>query len=201
MFGFDDEMAERRFWLSLYLSAIEDPEDEVVDAVLQASPMEELLDALQADDPRIRGRATEMFWRVSMAEAGDLALEELLLGVRLSEKGSWDEAIECLSEIVTNYPEFAEAYHRRAVALCGKGDYAAAIGDCRDALALRPSHFGVWHRLGLCYVALDAYEQAADALRAALRIQPYAEDTAQLLAYCRGKLAAKSNGPTSPENP
>ncbi len=201
MFGFDDDVAERRFWVSLYLSSIEDPEDEVVEAVLQTCPMEELLDALHADEPRVRARATEMFWRVSMAEAGDLALEELLTGVRLSEKGSWDEAIECFSEVVASYPEFAEAYHRRAVALCARGDYDAAIDDCRDALALRPSHFGAWHRLALCCVALDDYEQAAEALRAALRIQPYAEDTAQLLAYCRGKLAAKGNGPSSPENP
>ena len=190
MFRFDDDAAMRRFWVSLYLSAVDEPEAEVVEAVLKSRPIEEILDALRSDDPTFRDRATGMFWQLSAMEAGELEFDEMLDGDEFLRVGEWASAIECFTQILSNYPEFAEAYHRRAIGHYSNGDHASAIADCLEALARQPCHFGVWHRLGVCYMAVDRYADACEAFRSAVRIQPYAEDVAQMLGYCRGRVAS-----------
>ncbi len=185
--SFDDPAARRRFWVNLFLDVTEEPDEEVVEAIRDTRPVDELLDALKADDPVVRTRTTQMLWALWMGEAGQLAQHELTRGMRLLEQGDSDEAIDCFSRLVESAPAFGEAYNKRATAYFLREDYEAAVADCRAALNLNPRHFGAWHGLGLCYMRLEDFARACTAFRCALRIQPLAEENARLLAYCRGR--------------
>lgn len=185
--SFDDPAARRRFWVNLFLDVAEEPDEEVVQAIRDTRPIDELLDALRADDPVVRTRTTQMLWALWMGEAGQLAQHELTRGMRLLEQARSDDAVECFTRLIESAPTFAEAYNKRATAYFLREEYAAAVADCLSALALNSRHFGAWHGLGLCYMRLGDFARACTAFRSALRIQPLAEENARLLAYCRGR--------------
>ncbi len=195
--AFDDPAARRRFWVALFLDVAEEPDEEVVGAIRDTRPIDELLDALQETDAVVRTRATQMLWALWMGEKGELAQHELARGMRLLEQGKWSEAIECLARLIESAPTFAEPHNKRATAYFLNGDYAEAVSDCQAALRLNPRHFGAWHGLGLCYMRLNDFARACVAFRAALRIQPLAEENARLLAYCHGRHGS-STGPVQP---
>ena len=197
--AFDDPAARRRFWVALFLDVAEEPDEEVVGAIRDTRPIDELLDALKATDAIVRTRATQMLWALWMGEKGELAQHELARGMRLLEQGKWPDAIECLARLIESAPTFAEAHNKRATAYFLQGDFAEAVVDCHAALRLNPRHFGAWHGLGLSYMRLDDFARACVAFRAALRIQPLAEENARLLAYCHGRHKARA-GSDPPAN-
>ena len=127
-----------------------------------------------------------------MTEAGELAYAEVREGIELIERGKTGDAIDCITRLVENYPDFAEAYNKRATAHFMEGNFAESVKDCLATLKRNPHHFGAWHGLGLCYVELGLLEQAITAFRCGLRVQPFAAENARLLAYCRGQQRPKS---------
>ena len=193
--AFDDPAARRRFWVNLFLDVTEEPDEEVVESIRATRPIDELLDALKADDPIVRTRTTQMLWALWMGEAGQLAQHELARGMRLLEQSDFEPAIECFSRLIESAPTFSEAHNKRATAYFLQGAYAEAVTDCRAALELNPRHFGAWHGLGLCYIRLGDFARACVAFRSALNIQPLAEENSRLLAYCRGRRDGTPNLP------
>jgi Flp pilus assembly protein TadD len=194
--AFDDPAARRRFWVNLFLDVTEEPDDEVVESIRATRPIDELLDALKADDPIVRTRTTQMLWALWMGEAGQLAQHELARGMRLLEQGDWDPAVDCFTRLIESAPTFSEARNKRATAHFLQGNYAEAVTDCRAALELNPRHFGAWHGLGLCYIRLGDFSRACTAFRSALSIQPLAEENTRLLAYCRGRCDGATKVPS-----
>ena len=53
-----------------------------------------------------------------------------------------------------------------------RGDYAGAIEDCRQALALDPAYLNAWNNLGIALAEIGRTTEAADAWRRALAIDP-----------------------------
>ncbi|NGP19418.1 tetratricopeptide repeat protein [Devosia aurantiaca] len=47
-----------------------------------------------------------------------------------------------IEDLVTDYPDYAEAYNLRATANFLRGDYESALGDVAKTLELEPRHFG-----------------------------------------------------------
>jgi tetratricopeptide (TPR) repeat protein len=97
-------------------------------------------------------------------------------------------AEKILSELITELPDFAEAWNRRAVLYYLKKDYVSAIEDCQQVIEIVPWHFGAWHGVGLCWAALGNYSAAIAALRQALEIQPYSIENQRLLLECTAQL-------------
>jgi len=77
----------------------------------------------------------------------------------------------------------------------------------RDALALSPDEAPLWNDLGRCFLALGHFDQAADAFRRALAIDPDLTDAYRNLAACQllpaddpamGRIAALASNPDLP---
>lgn len=147
-----------------------------------------LLRALQSPNPEARDEATRQLWQIFFGAAGPDAEQQLLYAERYVENGAYAEAEKALSEVIDAYPDFAEAWNRRATLRYVRKQYAASIEDCHAVVRLEPNHFGAWHGLGLCHLALLQYADAAKAFRRALELQPFAEINQQLLAQCLTKL-------------
>jgi tetratricopeptide (TPR) repeat protein len=143
---------------------------------------------LQSPDPYRRDQATARLWQLYFGAAGSEAEIRLLQAEQAVESGVYDTAEVWLSDLITDFPNFAEAWNRRATLYYLVKNYYASLADCEVTTRLEPNHFGAWHGMGLNYLALGRYDSAAQAFKRALEIQPFAEANQKLLAQCLVKL-------------
>ncbi len=154
------------------------------DAQLQA-----LLQDLKDPDDSVRLRATRALWQVWFQQKGALGLETLEIAQAHMERGEMEQAEQILTQLISDQPDFGEAWNRRAVLyyLCHR--YSDAAADCQAVVRLNPVHFGAWHGLGLCRAALGYYREAIQAFHRALEIQPYAVENQRLILECTARLS------------
>ena len=145
---------------------------------------------LQLHSPRaaVRAEATQLLWHWWYSAAGPVGARLLQEAEALMQRGANDECETALTNIIAAYPDFAEAWNRRATLRYLRRQYEASLADCHAVVQREPHHFGAWHGMGLCLMALRRYPQAADAFRRALAIQPFAEVNRELLRMCQSKL-------------
>ncbi len=143
---------------------------------------------LQSADPRVREEATSRLWQEYFGAAGPEAEIRLLQAEQAVESGMYDTAEIWLNDLILDFPNFAEAWNRRATLYYLVKNYIASLADCEAATRLEPQHFGAWHGMGLNYLALGKYDAAARAFKRALEIQPFAQVNQELLAQCLTKL-------------
>jgi tetratricopeptide (TPR) repeat protein len=148
-----------------------------------------LLKDLHQPDQTQRDRATQQLWQIWFEQKGALGLERLRQAQMLLELGDADGAEAALTQLIADQSDFAEAWNRRAVLYYVQKRYRAAIVDCQQVVRLNPVHFGAFHGLGLCYMALSDYAVAIGAFRQALEIQPYATENQRWILECTAKLS------------
>jgi tetratricopeptide (TPR) repeat protein len=151
--------------------------------------IEQLLEDLKNPDEEIRDRATVELWRRWFHQKGELGLELLRRSQFLLEAGQVEQAEAILSEAIEAMHDFAEAWNRRAVLYYTQREYEKSKSDCERVVKLIPYHFGAWHGLGLCHVALGNYLEAIAAFRKAHQIQPHALINQQLILECTTRLS------------
>lgn len=148
-----------------------------------------LLEDLKNPDEGVRERATTEFWRLWFQQKGEYGMEILRRSQILLDAGDVPRALETLTNLIAEVPDFAEAWNRRAVLYYTQGKYQNSIRDCEVVLKLNPIHFGALHGLGLCYAALGDYRAAIQSFRRALEIQPYALVNQKLILECTARLS------------
>lgn len=149
----------------------------------------QLLEELKDPDETIRDRATSELWRIWFHQKGMVGFELLRRAQILLEGGEVSQAETVLTELISDIPDFAEAWNRRAVLYYTIGEYKKAIEDCKVVIKLNPVHFGALHGLGLSYAALGEYRAAIQAFRQALSIQPHALINQRLILECTARLS------------
>jgi tetratricopeptide (TPR) repeat protein len=147
-----------------------------------------LLRQLRSTNSEVREHATNRLWQLWFGAAGPEAEQRLLYGERLMESKEYEQAETSFSDLIRDFPTFAEGWNRRATLRYLRREFEASLADCREVVRLEPDHFGAWHGTGLCLVALHRYSEAAQAFRRALEIQPFAEANQELLSSCLAKL-------------
>lgn len=155
---------------------------------MQSSEINQLLQALKKQDEVARQRATAKLWQMWFEQKGELGLEMLKRSQDFLEAGYPDEAEQLLTQTINQYPDFAEAWNRRAVLHFTQERYEKSRQDCEQVLQLIPYHFGAWHGLGLCWLALGHYREAIAAFHQALKVQPHALINQKLILECTALL-------------
>jgi tetratricopeptide (TPR) repeat protein len=143
-----------------------------------------LLENLKSEDETVRLLATQELWQIWFQQKGVCGLELIRRSQTMLEEGNAAEAEAILTQLISDQPDFAEAWNRRAVLYYTQKQYQASLDDCEMVIKLNPIHFGAWHGIGLCQVNLGNYYKAATAFRKALEIQPHAMINQRLLLEC-----------------
>jgi tetratricopeptide (TPR) repeat protein len=133
-------------------------------------------DLLQADGPVEAHPVIGRIWDVWTHHDDADAVRDMRLGIGAMNAGQFRAAIQVFSETVKRFPDFAEAWNKRATAYFIIGEYASSIADCRRVLALEPRHFGALAGLGMIYRALDEPETALGWYKRALDVNPHLTD-------------------------
>ena len=147
-----------------------------------------LLEHLKNSDENVRDRATTELWRSWFHQKGDYGMQILRRSQVSLDAGDVRPALDLLTKLISQEPDFAEAWNRRAVLHYTQGNYKKSIQDCETVLKLNPIHFGALHGMGLCYAALGEYINAIQAFRRALEIQPFALVNQKLILECTARL-------------
>jgi tetratricopeptide (TPR) repeat protein len=155
---------------------------------MNSPQIQQLLNALQAEDEATREQATQQLWQLWFNQKGLQGLNKLIRTQELLEAGEVGQAETLLNDLIADQPDFAEAWNRRAVLHYSQGNYPQAIADCEQVVSLVPFHFGAWHGLGLCYAAQGEFRSAIQAFRQALEFQPHALINQRLILECTARL-------------
>lgn len=117
-------------------------------------------------------------WSKSGSPAFDLLL---MRGRQAMEEGDLEAAIDHLTALTDQAPDFAEGWNARATAYYLAGLYGPSIFDIEHVLRLEPRHFGALSGLGLILQEIGRKDEAIRAFQASLAIHPHQDGISQAL--------------------
>jgi tetratricopeptide (TPR) repeat protein len=139
----------------------------------RAEQLDELFATLAAADNREAARAAERgilrLWLESGSDTVDLLVNRAL---EATDEEDYPLALDFFDRIITLEPGYVEGWNRRATIYFLNDDYAKAIADLEQVLAIEPRHFGALAGLGTMLRELGHEELALDAYRQALALDP-----------------------------
>ena len=135
---------------------------------------------------------TSEIWARWIASSGDADADRLMqTGMALMNGGRLSGAEQVFSQLVTDHPDFAEAWNKRATVRFLLGDDAGSRRDIARVIDLEPRHFGALSGLGMINMRNGDLEAALQAFEAALRVNPHLDQavdmTRQLRTHLRGR--------------
>ena len=118
-------------------------------------------------------RATEnQIWDIWFAHPNSDVERLMQIGVQRMNANRQSEAMIIFSQLVENFPDYAEAWNRRATLHYILGNYQESIDDIERVLSLEPRHFGALSGLGLVYLQLDQLRKAKEAFEDLIEVHP-----------------------------
>jgi tetratricopeptide (TPR) repeat protein len=129
--------------------------------------------ALRDDDLAVRSMAEDALWAVWF-RADTPEHNQVLSQVRLAiNDEQLDQAEVLVTRLISEAPNFAEAYNQRAIIYFHQGRFADSVRECQSVLARNPYHFGAISGMAQCLLRLRRPQDALKTLRRALKLQPH----------------------------
>jgi tetratricopeptide (TPR) repeat protein len=143
-------------------------------------------------DPMEAQRIESDIWQIWIDSGREDMNAVVEQGIRAMGRGRYAEAISVFNRVVTELPEFAEGWNKRATVHYLNGDFTASVIDIERTLELEPRHFGAISGMGLIFMARGDDTGALRAFEEVLEIHPHARAAQIHVEALRRKL--KSQG-------
>ena len=155
--------------------AVEAPAEKPLNPAEQRAEQLDILFARLRLSPEAGTAIEQKIW--SLWSASDSPTAEVLLrqGQRAVNDGAPAEALSILNRLVGAYPEFAEAWNKRATLYFLMKRDDAALEDIARVLDLEPRHFGALAGKGMILERQRKFTEARAAYEEALAINPALE--------------------------
>ena len=148
----------------------------------------DLVKNLKNEDIRARFNSEMALWSI-WSRSGQETVDRLLnTGKRSLKNEEFNKAVECFSKVIDIDPSFAEGYNQRAIAYFMLEDWENSLTDCIQTIELNPHHFGAYAGMGHVYLRLGKIDEAVDAYRKALSINPNLISIAETILRLRREL-------------
>ena len=85
---------------------------------------------------------------------------------------NYDEAIDALTYVIEQEPNFSEAYNKRATFFFMMGDFENSMKDIESTLALEPRHFGALDGMSRILINYKKYDQAFKVYEEMMNLMP-----------------------------
>jgi len=126
----------------------------------------------QAETARAASRIESEIWQAWLeppsAAAGALVMQ-IEGAIRLRQI---EQALSVSDVLVERFPDYAEAWNKRATVRYLAGDPDGSVADIERTLELEPRHFGAISGLGLIFLRQDDLVGALSAFEAVLALSP-----------------------------
>jgi tetratricopeptide (TPR) repeat protein len=133
------------------------------------------------DPPRPVDDIEDLIWALWISHEDRTAEETMGAAVEALDSGTLDEARQFLDHLVERYPDWAEAWNKRAtLAFIEKRD-AESLADLERTLELEPRHFGAISGFGQICLRNGHLNEARAAFQVALAINPHLEGLREII--------------------
>ena len=167
----------------------------VADATLDSSDsgVEKLLNSLaKASSQKEAILLKEKIWQFWLIDhENNSAVEQFDVALDYFERNKLEKANQLFSEIISSYPDYMEAWNKRATIRFLKGDYQGSLADIEEVLLRQKRHFGAISGAGLIYLALGDYQRALRSYKRVLEIDPLNKEALYFVLNLRDKLYGK----------
>ena len=153
------------------------------DSTVSNLDVEELLNSLSVAGSK--GEATalrEKIWKFWLLDhSSHTAVEKFEVALSLFKTSKLREADRMFSEIITLYPNYMEAWNKRATIRYMNGDFYGSLRDIEEVLRRQERHFGALAGSGLIFMALGENLRALEYFSRVLEIDPWNEEASRLI--------------------
>ena len=123
---------------------------------------------------------TQELWSLWTDAPDDISQALLDEGMRQRSNFDFLGARDTLDGLVEYCPDYAEGYNQRAFASFLRRDFDAALADLDIALSIMPNHIAALSGKGLTLLEMGRNDEAQQALRDAVRMNPWLQERALL---------------------
>jgi len=142
-------------------------------AEIRADQLDALFARLYTSDGSDVSHAIEKkiwaLWSTSDSPTAEALLQQ---ATKAMDDGAPRESLSILNRLIGTYPDFAEAWNKRATLYFLMKRDEESLLDIQRVLDLEPRHFGALAGRGLIYQRQKKYSAAQDSFRQALKINP-----------------------------
>ena len=118
-------------------------------------------------------RSTEnQIWEIWFNHANDDVEQLIQMGVTRMNYNRYAEAMLIFTQLIENFPDYAEGWNRRATLHYILGNLDESIADIEKVLELEPRHFGAHSGLGLVYLQQKQLSKAKQAFENLVDLHP-----------------------------
>ena len=118
-------------------------------------------------------RSTEnQIWEIWFNHANDDVEQLIQMGVTRMNYNRYAEAMLIFTQLIENFPGYAEGWNRRATLHYILGNLDESIADIEKVLELEPRHFGALSGLGLVYLQQKQLSKAKQAFENLVDLHP-----------------------------
>ena len=161
---------------------------EALRQLVAAGAEEDLTHCLASGNPTTVQMAIAGLWECWLNEEGADARRRIDAGADAMNRGDLEAAAAAFTRLMAEHPRWAEAANKQATVLYLQGRPEESIVLCRRVVTLKPDHFGAWNGLALCAIQVEDWDQALEAVRESLRLQPQSSINQQLLRLVESRL-------------
>ena len=123
----------------------------------------------------------DRLWQI-WTDAPDAKAKALLdEGMQLRLSADFAGSRRVLDDLIAYCPDYAEGWNQRAFAAFLAQDYPAALADLDVALGIMPDHVAALSGKALTLIGMGRNDEAQDALRAAVKLNPWLGERALLV--------------------
>ncbi|HAJ76044.1 MAG: tetratricopeptide repeat protein [Gammaproteobacteria bacterium] len=127
-------------------------------------------------------RATEnQIWEIWLQHANSDVEQLMQMGIQRMNFQRYPDALLIFNQIIENFPDYAEAWNKRATLHYLLGNLDESIADIEKTLELEPRHFGALSGLGLVYIQRDELSKARQAFENLVDVHPNSPNAQQNL--------------------
>mgnify|MGYP003584487387 CR=1 FL=1 len=123
----------------------------------------------------------ELIWAIWISHEDREAEESMGAAVEALADGALGEARQLLDELVLRYPDWAEAWNKRATLAFVENRDADATRDIMRTLELEPRHFGAVSGFGQICLRHGHLNEARAAFQIALALNPHLEGLREMI--------------------
>lgn len=135
----------------------------------------------QAEPARPAEEVEDLIWAHWASHEDRVAEETMAAAIEALASGALKQARPLLDYLIDRYPDWAEAWNKRAtLAFIEKRD-ADSLDDIAHALELEPRHFGAISGFGQVCLRHGHLNEARAAFQIALSINPHLDDLRDML--------------------
>jgi tetratricopeptide (TPR) repeat protein len=155
----------------------------------RGATLDQLFAELKAPATPTQAIATQQKIIAIWMDSGDPAIDRQMRAVvQAIDEQFYGSALKVLNTIIVNRPDYVEGWNKRATLYYLVGNYQASLDDIAQTLALEPRHFGALAGKGMVMLQLHEDEQALEAFRAALAVDPALSDVQMEVRLLEEKL-------------